>query len=84
MVVESNPSWRKAFLCSRNGPDQFWRPLISVFSEYHGFYSRVKQLGREVTHPYNIKVKMVGAVLLLLLHAFFMAWTGTTLPFMKF
>jgi hypothetical protein len=84
MVVESNPSWGKTFLCSTNRPDQLWRPLIIVFSEYHGFFSRVKRPGREVTHFYNIKVKMVGAVLLLLLQAFFMAWKGTTLPFMTF
>ena len=83
MVVESNPCGGEVFLFSPNRPDQLWGPLIIVFSEYHGFFFRVKRPGREVTHPYNIEVKVVGAVLLLLLHAFFVASTGTTLPFIK-
>ena len=49
-----------------------------------GFFLQGKAAGGEVTHSYNIEIKMVGAVLLLPLHAFFLAWTGTALPFMKF
>ena len=74
----------EVFLCSPNCPDQIWGPLIIVFSKYRVSFSRVKRPEREVIHPYNIEVKIVGAVLLLLLHAFFIAWTGTTLPFTKF
>jgi len=43
MVVESNPCGGEVFLFSPNRPDQLWGPLIIVFSEYHGFFFRVKR-----------------------------------------
>jgi hypothetical protein len=74
------------FSSSPGCPDWLWGLPSLVFSGYRAVHSGgggIKRPRRDVDHDLHLALKlgMSGAVYLLLLYAF-MAWTGTSLPFL--
>ena len=45
-----NPSWRKRFCIFLNQCDWLWGLPTPIFEGYHGSFSGIKRLGREVDH----------------------------------
>jgi hypothetical protein len=85
MVQGFIPGRSKRFFFFPTHPEQLLDPPSILFRGYRHFFLTVKQLRHEVyrSPPYSAKVKNEWSYIPLLSIYALMAWTETTLPFIK-